>query len=579
MSLIPPVSPISLKQELTEAIHAAVAACRAAGSLPALPTDTEVPPFALETPRDSGQGDYSTNVALVLARAAREADQARPFAERIASALNERATAAASTGQAGALAEAEAGGGGYIFLRLRPGTLADTVRAAAAGGAGYGRPDAAAAGHRALVEFVSADPSGPLTALHGRGAAIGDAIAALLAWSGWTVSREFYVNDAAGSRQVQAIARAVFARYQQVFAPSAAGASASPAAAEEEDGSEAYIAEVARQIADREGDRYARLSTEEALPVFASLALTALRARQENTLATIGVRFDTWFSEQSLHTGGAVEKTLATLKEHGYAYGEPGGALWLRSTAFGDEADRALVRAEGRPTYLAGDLAYHADKLARGFDLLVDVWGADHAGYVDRTRAGLAALGQDPNRLRVVLAGPVRLLRDGAEVKTNGLTGNSVTLEELIAEMGGPVAARLFLLLQPSDTPLDLDADRARRQDSENPLYRLRGAAARLAAVPVGSPDDLASLPARPDDAALARKVAEFPDTVREAAADLAPDRIAHYALDLAGLVHTWLDRAASAAPAPSLARAAQTALAGAFDILGIPAAGAAAGP
>ncbi|MBC8103881.1 MAG: arginine--tRNA ligase [Cytophagales bacterium] len=427
----------------------------------------------------------------------------------------------------------------------------ETLRRVLSQGQRYGRSETST-GRRVIVEFVSANPNGPITVAHGRGGALGDALAALLEWTGNDVSREFYVNDAAGSPQMRIFARSLLARYRQQFGQD------DPIPEDGYPGD--YVIEIARQIADRDGDQYLALPSETAAPIFEALALRGMHEQQSATLAAFGIRYDTWFSEQTLHASGAVEKVLGQLKMRDLAY-EENGALWLRSTRFGDDNDRVLVRAEGTPTYLAGDLAYHADKLARHFDRLVDVWGADHQGYIARTQAGLAALSDAPAPLQIALYQPVRLLKEGVEVRMGRRGETTITLDELIREVGRD-AARFFFLLHPADAALDFDMDLARTQRRENPVFAVQSAHARCCAAQKAAQGagvlfpaeggvslDLVSL-TQPAEVALIQKIAAFPDEVAAASDTLAPCRIARYALDLASLFHPWQDQQDSGAPA-----------------------------
>jgi arginyl-tRNA synthetase len=456
---------------------------------------------------------------------------------------------------------------------LKPATET-TIRRILTEGDRYGRTQDEAA-RRVLVEFVSANPNGPITVAHGRGGAIGDTLASLFEWTGNTVSREFYVNDAVGSKQMQVFAQSLLARYRQLLGRDAEIP---------EDGYNGeYVTEIARQIVDTDGDRYLALTPEEAIPVFQPLALSGMHDQQAATLQAFGIRYDTWFSEQTLHASGAVESVLKSLKERGFAFDEK-GALWLRSTRFGDENDRVLVRAEGTATYLAGDLAYHADKLARGFDLLVDVWGEDHHGYIARTKAGLAALGYTPDQLQIALYQPVRLIRNGVEEKTGRRAGNILTLRELTDEVGKD-AARFFFLLQRADAPQDFDLDLAHKQTRENPFYDVQYAYARCgsaitkaaqAGITLPGSDsadlDLTSLTGA-EEAALVQKLADFPDEILQARDTLAPYRIARYARDLALLLHTWQDRDSDSLDSRAqlaLVTGVRITLANALTILGI---------
>lgn len=450
----------------------------------------------------------------------------------------------------------------------------DALHQILAAGDRYGRTSDGAR-RRVLVEFVSANPNGPITVAHGRGGAIGDTLATLLEWTGNDVAREFYVNDAVGSQQMQIFAHSLFARYRQLLGHT----DEVP-----EDGYPGeYVIDIAQRLVDAEGERYVGLTPHAAAPIFQALALHGMREQQTETLAAFGIHYDTWFSEKTLHASGAVETVLQTLTTRGFSF-QNKGALWLRSTQFGDDKDRVLVRAEGSPSYLAGDLAYHADKLARGFDLLVDVWSADHHGYVARTKAGLAALGYEPFQLQIALYQPVRLIRNGVEEKIGKRTENSVTLDELIHEVGKD-AARFFFLLQPSDTSQDFDLDLAHKQSKENPLHYTQSAHALCCSVlakarELGTPiphgpaaDFDAALLTQPEEIALIKKLADFPIEVQQAAVALAPHRIARYVLDLASLLHQWYDSSADTPLSQArlaLISAVRTTLANALTLLGV---------
>ena len=420
-------------------------------------------------------------------------------------------------------------------------------------GKNYGR-GAALKGRRALTEFVSANPNGPLTIGHGRGGALGDALAGLLLFAGAQTDREFYVNDATNSRQMTRFAQATLARL--IAAPG-------ETAARLDDGGypEEYVSRVASALA----PRFA--GTTPTLRQALEQATQFVRSEQEATLAKFGLRFDHWFSEAELHAKGAVAQTVRRLRDSGFAY-EQGGALWLRSTAFGDEDDRTLVRADGTPTYLAGDLAYHADKFARGYDLLVDIWSADHAGYIERTRAGLAALGYDPSRLRIILHGRVRFLQDGTEVRGGpfGQPGGAVTLEDVLEQV--PANATRFLLLRvPAEVSLDLDGDLALRTDRANPLWRVNEARrlCREAAQKGGA--EKADKSVSEAETSLLETLTAFPDVARRAAEELWAHHITDWAI---GLSDKILINAARNELPSRLAQASAIALENSLDLLGI---------
>jgi arginyl-tRNA synthetase len=416
----------------------------------------------------------------------------------------------------------------------------ETLRSIVEAGPAFGRIPPGS-GKRVLVEFVSADPNGPLTAAHGRGAILGDTLASLLDYAGHTVTREFYVNDATNSKQMRRFAHAVLSRYRELF-----GLPGLPA---DEGYPDLYVREVAETIRTQDGDKYLNLSETDGLLALQQAAAALIHDEQKRLLDHLGVRFDHWFSESGLHSQGAVEKILTRLREGGYTY-EQSGALWLRSTVFGDEADRTLVRADGTPTYLAGDLAYHADKFERGFDLLIDVWNAEHAGYEGRTRAGLTALGYDPKKLHIVLHGPVRLLKDGTEIKGDRY-GGTPTLEEVLTDIP-PEILRLQYLRRPAQQSVDLDADAALRDDATNPTTFLR----RALAYPGGMPEN----------SNLLEELAAFPAIVEEVALLLEPDAIIRYAVRVA---QEWRRTEGSDAPEP-LRDAVHVVLANSLHLLGI---------
>ncbi len=518
-----------IKQQLTQVVADAVRACQEEGAFE-LPGGA-LPAIEIDAPRNPEFGDYATNVAMVLAKTVRKPP--RHVAQSIVDKLK--------IADGSVLRSAEIAGAGFINFRLTPGFLGDALRAVVRAGAGFGRSEDGG-GEPVMVEFVSANPNGPITVAHGRGGAIGDALASLLDGTGHRVTREFYINDPPNSTQMKMFARSAFARYRQLLGRD------DPIPEDGYPGE--YVIDIARQILEREGDTYENLPPEEATGLFQDFATRGMREQHEAALRAFGIVYDTWFSENRLHESGAVQAVVAELKERGHTY-EKSGALWFRATDFGVEKDEVLVRTDGSATYFAGDLAYHRDKFARGFDRLIDVWGADHHGHVPRTKAGLAALGLDPDRLHLLLYQLVRLLKDGNEVKMGKRAGNIVSLEELLEEVGKD-AARFFFLLRSSDSPLDFDLDLAKSQKKENPVYYAQYAHARCcsvfekaAAAGVPPPDvdavDLGPL-THDDEIALIKKLADFPEEVREAARGYAPHRIPRYVLDLAALFHGYYD-------------------------------------
>jgi arginyl-tRNA synthetase len=472
-----------------------------------------VPPsgrLTLERPKKAGFGDYATNAALLLAPVvgAPPRDVAGQVGAELGARLGDR------------LARVEVAGPGFLNLFLSDGwhvaAIADVL--AAGDRFGAGSPEDA---ERILVEFVSANPTGPLTAASGRHAAFGDALARLLQFAGHHVDREFYVNDA-GS-QIARLGASIRARARGEDVP--------------EDGYQGdYVAELAARIpgaADMDQDALAQRGVE------------LMLERNRATMEAYRVHFDAWFSERTLHEGdpSAVDRAYELLESHGHLYRSE-GALWLRTTDTGDDKDRVLERSSGEPTYFASDIGYHADKLARGYDRLVDVLGADHHGYIGRMKAAIAALGTDPDRLELLIMQFVHVVEGGARAAMSKRSGEFITLDDLIEEIGVD-ATRFFMLGRSHDTTVDLDLDLAKRQSNENPVYYVQYAHARIASIRAKAGEDrvaaaLAAVGAPavveldPAERALVKKLLAFPEEVAEAAARRAPHRITGYALELA---------------------------------------------
>jgi arginyl-tRNA synthetase len=519
--------------------------------------------FVLERPRDAGHGDLATNLAMVLAR--RERANPRQVAERVRGALRLPAELVSRT---------EIAGPGFINFWLAGDELAAAVQRILADGAAYGR-SAGGAGVKVNVEFVSANPTGPLHVGHGRGAALGDAIATLLEWTGHAVTREFYINDAGA--QIDKLAQSLWARVRE-----AAGL-----AFEIPEGGYhgEYLRENARALLEREGPAFARLPDAEGVARCRPIGIRMQREEQNRDLAEFGVRFDVLTSEQAIYDAGKVERTLALLAERGLTY-EADGALWLRTTQFGDDKDRVLRKGDGSLTYLVPDIAYHMDKHDRGFDRAIDVWGADHHGYIPRMRAALLALGYPPEFFSVELVQLVKVIRGGEEVKMSKRSGDFITLRDLFEEVGVD-AARYFFLMRKGASPLDFEVELAKQQTDDNPVFYVQMAHARLSGIfrtaerepdSVAGAIELTALPA-PQDAELLKKLVTFPDVVEKAAREHEPHRISVFLHELATMVHGWYHhtRAVGAPEGPAteqarllLARAARTVLANALGLLGV---------
>jgi arginyl-tRNA synthetase len=533
--------------ELADAVRAAAASVRDGGT--ALSEDLK-----LERPKREGHGDYSTNVAMLLAPVLGEAPRA--IAERIGAELESRL--------GDRLDHAEVAGPGFLNLFLSDtwhrAVLSATLGAGERfGGGGADQPE------RILVEFVSANPTGPLVAASGRHAAYGDALARILEHHGHAVSREYYFNDA-GS-QVRLLGESVRAR--------ARGEEVPPGGYQGD-----YVVELASQIedaAEREVDEIAHEAVE--------LLLAAIKA----TLDRYGVRFDTYFSERTLHAGSPseLEQALARLDEAGYLY-RADGAAWLRTTAFGDDKDRVVLRSSGEPTYLAADLAYMLHKRERGFDRQLNPMGADHHAYVRELKAAMAALGGDPDTIEVPLVQFVHLVESGARAAMSKRRAEFVTLDELIDEIGVD-ATRFFMLRSSPDRTLDLDLDLARRESAENPVYYVQYAHARIASMLRRLSDErvAAALAGgaewgegelHPSERDLIKKLVAFPAEVAEAAARRAPHRITAYSLELAQEFTAFYRdcKVVGASPRPvesqrvALSVAAQRVIARSLSLLGV---------
>ncbi len=523
-------------QHLIESlVRDALAACVASGEL----TLSEMPEVTAERPRDVSHGDWATNVAMRAAKAA--GMPPRAVAEIISARISGHPDIAA----------VEIAGPGFINIRLSNAALQRVVAEARSQGSSFGSSNVGE-GRRVQVEFVSANPVGPMHVGHGRWAALGDSLARILAHAGWDVEREFYVNDQ--GVQMDVFAESVAARYLEL--------TGREVTFPEEGYRGAYITDIASEILAEEGERWADTSAEERESHFKEKAYAQVLAHLKHVLSGMGVEFDVWFSERTLHAPGAggvpsaIERGIAQLREAGYIY-EHEGATWFRSTDFGDDKDRVLLKADGSYTYFAADVAYHWNKLdERGFDLVIDIWGADHHGYVKRMEAAVAALGH-PGQLQLIIGQLVNLFRNGEVVRMSKRTGEMVTFEDLLDEVG-PDAARYFFLRRSTDQALDFDIALAKEQSSDNPVYYVQYAHARIcsilrkaadapdaedvsalvgALVPEGT--DLSPLAAEAE-LALFRKLAEFGEVVESAAAQYTPHRLTRYAEELAASFHQF---------------------------------------
>lgn len=519
MSKIVKETEIMLKTLINNAINSAISA----GELP----DTQIPEFIIEVPANKANGDYSSNAAMAGARAFKKAP--RMIAESIAKHLDLSGTV---------FERAEIAGPGFLNFFLSQKYYSEILRDVFECGENYGKSDYGK-GKRVIVEFVSANPTGPMHIGNARGGAIGDCLASVLDWAGYDVSREFYVNDA--GNQIEKFATSLEVRYLQHFNDTV------------EMPEDAYhgadITAHAENFIDKYGDKYVNTSKEERRRALVDFALPLNIAGLERDLGRYRITYDKWFRESDLHNDGSVEKIINELKARGVTY-EQDGALWFKASEFGNDKDIVLIRANGLPTYIVPDIAYHYNKLVtRGYDKAIDVLGADHHGYVPRMKAALTALGLDADRLDAVIMQMVRLVRDGETIKLSKRSGKAITLNTLIDEI--PLdAARFFFNLREPNSHFDFDLELAAKQSSENPVYYVQYAHARICSilkkaaeqgVEVKTPsDDELLLLSSDEEKELIRHLSSLTDEIITAAKTYDPAKITHYVVELATLFHKF---------------------------------------
>ncbi len=481
----------------------------------------------LERPKREGQGDWATNAAMKLSKLFQMSPMA--LAGEIASRTEKGAD----------IETIEVAPPGFMNISLTNNWIGHTLSSVLAQGSDYGR-NADGKGRRVQVEFVSANPTGPIHLGHGRGAAVGDVMSSILDFSGWTVEREYYINDA--GLQMENLGKSTQSRYFALFGREAE-------APFPEDGYPGdYIDDIARQIVDECGDSLLSKPLDETVPLFRDRTCEEVLKMIRKDLADFGVHFDVWFSERSLYNDDLVPRTIEILKNHGYAY-DKDGAVWFKSTEFGDDKDRVMIRNNGVPTYFTSDTAYLQNKYERRFDLLIYVWGADHHGYVPRIRSVNKALGASDESLEFLLIQFVSLLRNGVPVSMSKRAGTFVTLREVMDEVGRD-ASRFSFVNRKCDSHLDFDLEVAKQTSSDNPVYYvqyaharicsiLREAAARGICVPTVEETDLRLL-AEPSEVRMAKEISRFPEEVLKAAQNLEPHKIAFYATDLAEAFHAF---------------------------------------
>jgi arginyl-tRNA synthetase len=551
-----------ITDDLAGLIEIAIFAARDAGEF-TLENDSAFP-IKLEKPANKQHGDFSTNIALTLKKSTGINDS-RDIAARILRHLPTEGDA-----ENGLLDRAEVAGPGFLNFYLKPNWLHAVLDAIKLQGESYGK-QTSRLGQRILIEFVSANPTGPISVVNGRAAALGDVLGNLFAAQGAEVGREFYINDALNSLQLEKFAASVALRYlQELGHPLTLPASGpegtdiiepgSPTAAEvrspvlpfPKDGYRGeYVRDIARAISVDIGDRFSYPSAMEpdGITYFRQATLHKMVDTQRASLEAFGLNYDTWFYESSLYETGAVDRAIRLFIERDMAY-EKDGALWLRSSALGDDKDRVLVRSNEKATYVAADAAYHDNKFSRGYNHLINIWGADHHGYVARLKAGVAALGYDVSELEIILTQMVSLVRDGEAVIGGKRKGNVIELQHDLVDEVGKDAARFYFLLNSYETPATVDVELAKKQSMDNPVYYVQYAHARLCSIlskaasegePYLSAPQL-NLLIHPAELDVLRKLADYPAEISAAADGYAPHRLTRYAMDMAGLMNVFYE-------------------------------------
>ncbi|WP_370221898.1 arginine--tRNA ligase [Cytobacillus sp.] len=501
-----------LKQEIKDAVVKAGLAAK-----------EQIPDVILEIPKEKAHGDYSTNMAMQLARVAKKAP--RMIAEELIAHFDSSKAS---------IEKIEIAGPGFINFYMNNSYLTDLIPAVLEAGDQYGETTVGNS-QKIQVEFVSANPTGDLHLGHARGAAVGDSLCNILDKAGYDVSREYYINDA--GNQINNLALSVEARYFQALG------------LEKEMPADGYHGEdiigIGKKLADEYGDKYVNADEKERFDFFREYGLKYEMAKLKQDLEDFRVPFDVWYSETSLYHNGKIGTALQALKDNGHIY-EDEGATWFRSTAFGDDKDRVLIKNDGSYTYLTPDIAYHKDKLERGFEKLINIWGADHHGYIPRMKAAIQALGYDREALEVEIIQLVHLYKNGEKMKMSKRTGKAVTMRDLVEEVGLD-ATRYFFAMRSADTHLDFDLDLAVSQSNENPVYYAQYAHARISSIlrqgeEQGMSAEAAdySLIQAEKEIDVLKKIGEFPQAVGEAAQKRMPHRITNYIYELASTFHSF---------------------------------------
>ena len=529
------------KEQVTIEIERALQRAKTKGQL----DFQEMPNFTVEIPREKAHGDFATNVALLLSKEVKMPP--RQIAQIILANLegsnadsntnansNSNSNSGANSDSTERFEKVEIAGPGFINFYLGTGWLYKVLSQVIAEDQDYGKSNFGQ-GEKVQIEFVSANPTGLLHMGNARGAALGDTLCNVLKAAGYKVSKEFYINDA--GNQIENFGKSLEARYLQLLGEKV------------DFPEEGYhgedIIETVKKIVAEVGNDYLKVDSSLRREFLIQNALQEKITNIKNDLARFGVEYDVWFSEQTLHDSGAITKTIQELQEKGYIY-EKEGALWLKTTQFGDEKDEVMVRSNGLPTYFAADIAYHQNKFERGFQKVINIWGADHHGHVARMKGAMCALGYEPEKLQVILMQLVRLFQEGEVVRMSKRSGQYITLAELMDEVGRD-AARFFFVMRSPDSHLEFDLDLAKEESAENPVYYVQYAHARICSILKASSTKLPesgtvdfTLLKEDAEIDLLRKIADLPEEISEAAANYEPHRLTRYAHDLASLFHSF---------------------------------------
>lgn len=527
-----------------------------------LASEEQLPDVILEIPKDKVNGDYSTNMAMQLARVAKKAP--KMIAEELVANFDKSKAS---------IEKIEIAGPGFINFYMNNSYLTDLIPAIIDAGDKYGETTVGN-NEKVQVEFVSANPTGDLHLGHARGAAVGDSLCNILAKAGYDVSREYYINDA--GNQINNLALSVDARYHQALGID------KPMPEDGYHGED--IIGIGKKLAEEFGDKYVEMDNDERFQQFREYGLKYEMAKLKQDLEDFRVGFDVWFSETSLYQNGKIDDALQKLRDNGYIY-EQDGATWLRSTDFGDDKDRVLIKQDGSYTYLLPDIAYHRDKLERGFEKLINIWGADHHGYIPRMKAAIQALGYSADTLEVEIIQLVHLYKNGEKMKMSKRTGKAVTMRDLVEEVGLD-ATRYFFAMRSADTHMDFDLDLAVSQSNENPVYYAQYAHARICSILRSAEEmnldyhttaDFSYIQSEKEIDVL-KKLGEFPEAVGEAALKRMPHRISNYIYELASNFHSFYnaekvldtEEVEKTKARLSLIKAVQITLKNALDLIGV---------